>query len=318
MTDPLVTVGIPAYNKACRLREALDSLLEQSYLNLEVLISDDASSDETLQVCQEYAQKDPRIRYFRQNSTLGIARNHNFLLQKAKGAYFVWACDDDTRHPDFVSTLVDLLRRYPDAAGAMCHVRHIVEGVPRLIEEPKHCSNDCSQYDYLLYYARTGDYRPIGGMFVTEALRKARGYHADNRPYFRASDYLTILRLALQGRVVHTSEALFFKRDSGSAHNAFEVLSALQIDRATVRLMARYSCFPIFYLYNLVFGTRFVAESDLRLHQKFRVIAHLFGCYVRSNLEFGFNVTHGCCALFVGSVRWIARVGRRAKNAGHG
>lgn len=301
MTDhPLVTVGIPAYNKAEHLKEALGSLLDQSYPHLEILISDDASLDETHQVCKQYAHKDPRIRYYRQESSLGIARNHNFLLEEAKGAYFVWACDDDTRHPTFVKALVDLLRRHPDAAGAMCEVRHIVEGIPRIIEGPTPCGNTCSKYDYLLYYARTGDYRPIGGMFVTEALRKAGGYHADSRPFFHASDYLTILRLALQGKVVYTSEALFFKRDTGAAHSAFAVLSALRIDKGTVRRIVRYACFPVFYLYNLVYGIRFIAGSDLRLRRKTRVIANLLRYYVRSHLAFGLNVVRGVWAVVRG------------------
>lgn len=307
MTGPLVTIGIPAYNRAGHLREALDSLLAQSYPNLEILVSDDASTDETPRVCQEYARKDRRIRFVRQSENLGIAGNHNFLLEEAKGEYFVWACDDDMRHPDFVRDLAKLLSDHPDAVGAMCGVQHIVDGVPRVVQDPRPCSNDCSPYHYLLNYARIGNYQPISGMFVTAALRTAGGYHADSRPFFHASDYLTILKLALQGKVVYTSKVLFFKRDTGAAHSAFEVLSALRIDRATVRLMIRYTCFPVFYLYNLIFGTRFVAGSDLRPGQKIRVIASLFGCYVRSNLTFGSNVTRGCCAFLVGCVRWTLR-----------
>lgn len=303
ISEPLVTVGIPAYNRARYLREALDALLQQSHAHLEILVSDDASADETPKVCEEYARKDARVRCFRQSKTLGIAGNHNFLLHQASGKYFVWACDDDMRHTEFIKRLADLLSSYPDAVGAMCGVQHIIDGEPRVIEEPWLCSNNCSPYEYLLHYARTGDYRPIGGMFLTSALKTAGGYHGDSRPFFRASDYLTILKLALQGKVVYTSEALFFKRDTGNAHNAFEILGALRLDRGTLLRMLRYACFPLFYCYNLVFGVRFVAGSGLRCAQKARVVSRLFGYYVRSNLVFGWNVVRGLWALLTGFVR---------------
>lgn len=303
--ESLVTIGIPAYNRAEYLREALDSLVAQSYSNLEILVSDDASTDETPRVCEEYVRKDRRIQCFRQSRTLGIAGNHNFLLERANGKYFVWACDDDLRHQDFVKTLANLLSEYPDAVGAMCGVRHIVGGVHRIVEGSQRFDNERSSYDYLLNYSWVGDYQPISGMFVTEALRKAGGYHADSRPFFHASDYLTILRLALQGKVVYTGEPMFFKRDTGAAHSAFAVLSALRIDKGTVRLMLRYACFPVFYVYNLIFGVHSVARSDLPGLRKIRVVANLFGYYIRSNLGFGLNILRGAWALLVGCVRRI-------------
>lgn len=316
MTDaPLVTVGIPAYNRADCLREALDSLIAQSYRNIEILVSDDVSTDQTPLVCQEYAQKDPRIKCIRQSHNLGIAANHNYLLEKAKGKYFVWACDDDMRHRDFVKSLAELLSDHPDAAGAMCGVSHIVDGGHRAVNGPMPCSNDSSPYQYLMNYARTGDYSPIGGMFVTSELRQAGGYHADSRPFFRASDYLTILRLGIQGKVVHTREVLFFKRDTGAAHRAFEVLSSLQFDRDTRYRILRYACFPLFYIYNLIFGIHFVAESGLLLRQKARIIASLLGYYLRSNLEFAWNIVHGLWAVLAGcAIKLWRRSGKIHQN----
>lgn len=102
-TPPLVSVGVPTYNRPELLARALDCLVNQTYRNLEIIISDNASTDHLVGVvAKRYCARDGRITYFRQPQNIGVARNFAFLLEQAKGEYFMWAADDDEWTPDFV------------------------------------------------------------------------------------------------------------------------------------------------------------------------------------------------------------------------
>ncbi len=92
---PVISIGMPVYNGARYIREALDSLLGQTFTDFELIISDNASIDNTEAICREYAAKDQRIRYIRQSQNLGASANFKFVLDEALGEYFMWAAYDD-------------------------------------------------------------------------------------------------------------------------------------------------------------------------------------------------------------------------------
>jgi glycosyltransferase involved in cell wall biosynthesis len=94
---PLVSIGMPVYNGGKTIRAAIDSILAQSYRNLELIISDNASTDDTASICNELTQTDSRIRYVRQVSNLGAVANFSFVLSESVGEFFMWAAADDLR-----------------------------------------------------------------------------------------------------------------------------------------------------------------------------------------------------------------------------
>ena len=104
--NPLVSVGMPIYNGAEFIRDALDSLLAQTFTDFEIIISDNASNDETESICREYLAKNNMIRYFRQTENKGPFANFKFVLEQATGEYFMWAAHDDRHHPDFLRLTV--------------------------------------------------------------------------------------------------------------------------------------------------------------------------------------------------------------------
>lgn len=106
---PLVSIGVPVYNGADYLREALDSILAQTYDHLDVIISDNASEDDTESIGREYAARDPRIRYERSETNRGAAWNYNNVFGLARGKYFKWAAHDDRIAPTYVERCVDEL-----------------------------------------------------------------------------------------------------------------------------------------------------------------------------------------------------------------
>lgn len=112
---PLVTLGMPVYNGESYLESALRGLQAQTWPHLEILISDNASTDGTEALCRRFAAADPRIRYLRQPENIGAARNFEFLAHAARGAFFAWCAHDDLRLPDFVAACAAELLHRPDA-----------------------------------------------------------------------------------------------------------------------------------------------------------------------------------------------------------
>jgi glycosyltransferase involved in cell wall biosynthesis len=121
VSHPCVSIGIPVYNGEKYLREGLDSLLQQTFTDFEIIISDNASTDSTEQICQEYAQRDRRIKYYRNETNLGPTANYAKLTELAQGDYFKWHNYDDTCAPEFLARCVEVLNQHPDVI--LCHTR---------------------------------------------------------------------------------------------------------------------------------------------------------------------------------------------------
>lgn len=114
---------MPVFNGEKYIREALDSLLAQTFTDFELIISDNASTDGTEAICREYVKKDPRIRYVRQPENRGGAANFWFLLDEAWSEYFIWAACDDIRSHDYLEINYDFLSKNLDYIASTSPVR---------------------------------------------------------------------------------------------------------------------------------------------------------------------------------------------------
>lgn len=104
---PLISVGIPTYSRPEGLRHTLDCITGQTYKNLEIIVSDNASPGvETEEVVREFMEKDARIKYFRQSVGIPVIDNFMTVLEKAQGSYFMWAADDDSWDSDWIEKLI--------------------------------------------------------------------------------------------------------------------------------------------------------------------------------------------------------------------
>jgi len=119
----LVSIGVPVFNGAKSLRAAIAGLLAQTYQNIELIISDNCSTDETRRICEAFAAQDKRIKCFRQAENIGAARNFRFVLEQARGKYFLWNAGDDTRSPDYVAVNVAFLEAHPDYCASTSRAR---------------------------------------------------------------------------------------------------------------------------------------------------------------------------------------------------
>src|SRR5262245_31410059 len=110
---PRVSIGVPVYNGERYLRECIDSILGQTFRDFELILSDNASTDATRTICEAYATRDPRVRYYRNEQNLGACRNFNRCVELARGDYFLWAAHDDAIAPEYLARCVEALDRDP-------------------------------------------------------------------------------------------------------------------------------------------------------------------------------------------------------------
>lgn len=120
---PLVSIGMPVFNGERTLCPALDSLLGQTFADFELIISDNASTDRTEEICRARAARDARVRYLRQERNIGSHGNFRFVLQQALGQDFMWAAVDDLWAPTFVEENLHILATEPDVVASMSKVR---------------------------------------------------------------------------------------------------------------------------------------------------------------------------------------------------
>lgn len=106
---PRVSIGMPVYNGDKYVRDALDSLLAQTFSNFELIISDNGSTDKTSSICEEYAKRDARILYVKQSENKGAVTNFQFVLDRARGEFFMWAAYDDLWAKNYLRDALALL-----------------------------------------------------------------------------------------------------------------------------------------------------------------------------------------------------------------
>ena len=119
---PLLTIGFPVYNGEKFMKNVLNALLQQTFVEYELIISDNASTDNTEKICKEYLEKDSRITYIRQKRNIGGSRNFEVLLKKAKTKYFMWAAADDILEPTFVEKNIKVLENNENIVGSISNI----------------------------------------------------------------------------------------------------------------------------------------------------------------------------------------------------
>jgi glycosyltransferase involved in cell wall biosynthesis len=133
----LVSIGLPTYNRPDSLRRALGIIISQTYTNIEIIVSDNASPDAKVRmIVEEFSQRDSRIRYFRQAQNTGVLVNAEYVLGKSKGEYFAWFSDDDWRSPEFIEILVAELEKNRNINMAFCDYREVYEDGSRVAGYP--------------------------------------------------------------------------------------------------------------------------------------------------------------------------------------
>jgi glycosyltransferase involved in cell wall biosynthesis len=267
-TRPRLSVGLPVYNGQKYLAEAIDSLLGQSFEDFELIISDNASTDRTADICRRYAEQDRRVRYIRQPRNMGLSPNHNFVVEQARGEFFKWAACDDLYGRDLLLRCVEALDQHPhvvlahswtaaiDATGKVMHAykyplatdspsaperfRSYLFGSSGLFESPDAGSRRLVRMgnDGIV---REGDEY---GVVRTEVLREVAPHDS-----YHHEDMIVVTELLLRGPFYETPDWLYFRRDhEGRASRSkmrdrcaiLDPRRAKRLRNPTVRLVAEY------------------------------------------------------------------------------
>lgn len=303
-SKPLISIGLPAHNGEQVISDAIESLLRQTYKNFELIISDDASTDATQKICETYVKKDKRIRYVRQKKNLGFVDNFNFVLQKAKGKFFMWAGQDDMWNPKFIESLLNLYTKYPDAVLAMSGYANVYKG-KKYPSKQSAFDNMASPFYSVKHFISSYNLSYFYGLHKTSNLKTVGGYKKDSRPFFKSSDYVTILRVLMNGKMVFINTILFYKRDTGLYFQKFSVLQTLSFSKKVIRAIMRYLCFPIFFVYDFLYTLLYVFASSFSVFEKCMLTVYALYAYLKRNAIFLFEVFLGIIALSTGIFRKI-------------
>lgn len=168
---------MPVYNGAATLASVLQNITSQSFRDLEIVISDNASTDQTPNICQAYAAGDQRIRYFRQVRTIPATDNFNFVLQQARAPFFMWAAHDDLRDLEFIAKLFNALQQAPKAILAFGDIIEYVDGKGKPL--PLDFINNGRTPAQCLHWAATAQLHHLYGLWRTQSLRRITWRHVD-------------------------------------------------------------------------------------------------------------------------------------------
>lgn len=206
--NPLVSIGMPVYNGEKYVRQALESLLAQDYGNFELIISDNASTDGTAQICQEFAQRDHRIRYFRNQRNMGSAWNFNQVVDLSTGKYFMWAAHDDIYLPGFISRCAGALEITPSAILAFSTMSALDDlGHIDLVED-----RYVETVGLELFRRVRTSILMMGPSLVYSLIRRTALEGSPALSEVWGGDSVLVIRLALQGGFCKIAEPLYVRR----------------------------------------------------------------------------------------------------------
>jgi glycosyltransferase involved in cell wall biosynthesis len=222
---PRISIGMPVYNGERFLEETLNALLAQTFKDVEVIISDNASTDRTQAICHAYMSKDARIRYVRNETNLGAAKNFNRVFELSSSEYFKWAAADDLCAPDYLAKCVAVLDTHPEVI--LCYPKTTIidahGNTLMLYEDGLDLRQPRVRDRYWQANDRRGECNAVLGVIRSSILRKTSLIGN-----YIASDRVLLTELALYGQFYELPEHLFFRRQHPQASSSNKSIESLQ------------------------------------------------------------------------------------------
>lgn len=218
---PRVVIGIPTYNRAQSLRRAVESALAQDYSNLVVLISDNASTDETPQVCEALSSVDSRVTVVRHAENRGATNNFIAAFERAEGELFMWLADDDWLEAGYVARCAQALRSDSGVVLAGGLGRYYERGAWRRDGVAVNCLSSHPALRVLQYYRQVDDNAIFYGVMRLSAARRVAVRDC------LGADWFFIAALAYQGKVVTVDRAIVHRGLGGASQSLRKMARAL-------------------------------------------------------------------------------------------
>jgi glycosyltransferase involved in cell wall biosynthesis len=243
---PKVSIGMPVYNGEKYIRQAIDSVISQTFTDFELVISDNASTDGTEAICREFAKRDSRIRYIRQKENIGAINNFNFLLKRASSTYFSWISHDDYLENTYVEVMARYLDEHSDVVLCVGDLNVVKNGI-KVDAIIHHQIRDTLDWEHARRKFFTYSHNivmPIFGLFRLDLMRTHNIYI---EPGFRGKVFYGLERsilpkVALQGKIVALPKLLFNKRihDEALSHNEPNQITRLHLFMNVLYIIVKY------------------------------------------------------------------------------
>jgi len=228
LNEPKINIGLAVYNGENYVRQAIESLLFQTYANLELIISDNASTDKTSDICREYARQDKRVRYYRNDENKGAMWNFARVLDLSTAEYFMWAAHDDFWEPQYVQKCMDAFHRSPQIilAGSWCDW---IDGQTStmILTDPGVTTVGLTPWQrFKAYKMALHNGRNINAIFYGIHQRQTLLRAMPIKPLM-CNDHLFLAQMCLWGEFVTVEEALMTKRKGGASVDTKSAAKAL-------------------------------------------------------------------------------------------
>lgn len=264
-----VGIGVPVFNGGSLLRESLECLRTQSFEDFEVVIGDNASDDETADICAEFAARDARFRHVRRPANIGSLRNFQALCADSDAPLFCWRAYDDLSAPDYLEKLVALFDAAPAAGLAVADIRTLIDDRDRPRMRPWRQPPRRPRIVRIAHQLRTARASWIYGLWDRTAMVAIQArVHAAYPPAW-GWDYLAMLPIILDGRVIGTNGTYFEQRIFRSGTTIDERRSKLPTVAAWRDMRTAYAALC----------REFVRERDFSVAER-AALAPLIGSYI--------------------------------------
>lgn len=207
-----ITIGIPVYNGETTIAECLSNVFSQSNSDCTILISDNASTDRSTQICEQFCSENQNIEYIRQPANIGPLSNFRFLLDQCNTEFFMWRADDDLSDSSYIETLVSLLEKNPRAQLAVGKV--ITQHGPNNFEQPSNfiACTDTERNQRVLKRFYNYHVSWFYGVWRTKNIKEIVDRVWTSYPFAYAGDHLTLLSPILDEAIVGSNDVCFTQR----------------------------------------------------------------------------------------------------------
>jgi glycosyltransferase involved in cell wall biosynthesis len=270
---PEVSIGMPVFNGEDTVRRALDSLLAQTFADFELLISDNGSTDNTSEICNQYEQKDKRVVYVRQPENRGIGYNFSYVLKQSRGKYFMWASVDDLWAPEFILENLQSFKLDSTIIASMSKVKLLDEGMPPVDTYPLMGSVSSN----IIKFLKSPCYC-LYALYKRDILRKCY-----DEVDFYGHDWEIVMKTLVYGKYYEVDRYLFFRGCNGLSTKG--IIANLNLNRTrlidrvfplfplTTKILiakiiprsVKFRCLPILLWYNLKFALSLLKEQIIAL-----------------------------------------------------
>lgn len=288
LENPIICLGMPVYNGEDFLKQRLESIINQSYSNFILIISDNGSTDNSQKICEEFSKKDNRIIYFRHEKNNGAYWNFNFVLKKAKTKYFVWAAVDDIWSQNFLEKNIDVLEKNLHIVGSIGEysVYNIFKD-PFTYEKNIKIIKNIKKFQYVhpifgevekkikfcLNYSMGG---MVYGIYRTEKLKKANTFDCYTNNQMWMQDLAYILNVVREGDFYVVDDAFMHKHVTENSKSVIQYMKKQNFPMLQILFIN----FPFTFwcaknLGKKIFMNNFLYFIKLNLSGEYSIIAEL-------------------------------------------